>query len=148
MSPPNTAIELVKTRRAGCGSARQASSTARVPSTLTRMPRSKSASAAALTTAARWNTLPVLPSMVRATSARSAMSPVTARTRLSGVLKGAGSTASNSTSSSMGCGLPSRPGSSPSASSRSANWRPMKPAPPVMTTFMPLFLRVVASALL
>src|SRR2546426_8554538 len=54
--PPKLAMELVKTNRGGRGRARHASSTARVPWRLIRIPRSKSASAAALTTAAKWKT--------------------------------------------------------------------------------------------
>ena len=44
-SPPNTAMELVNTNLGGAGRARVSSSSARVASTLTRMPMSKSASA-------------------------------------------------------------------------------------------------------
>ena len=79
MSPPNTATEEENTTRGGLGRARQASSTDIVPSRFTRMPRSKSASAAALTTAARWNTAPTSPAMTLRIRARSATSPVTLR---------------------------------------------------------------------
>ncbi len=57
--PPNTASELVNTNLGGAARRRQRSSSSRVASRLTRIPRSKSASAWPLTTAARWNTLSV-----------------------------------------------------------------------------------------
>ena len=51
--PPNTATVLVKMKRGGVFTRRHASSRLRVPSTLTRMPRSNSASDCPLSTAAR-----------------------------------------------------------------------------------------------
>ncbi len=56
---PNTATELVNTTRGRRPACRQASSSNREPSTLTRIPRSKLASASPLTTAARWNTVSI-----------------------------------------------------------------------------------------
>ena len=54
ISPPKTASELAKTKRGALPVARAASSRARVPSTFTRMLRSKSCSDWPLSTAARW----------------------------------------------------------------------------------------------
>src|SRR5712691_11176173 len=144
--PPKLAIELVKTSRGGRGRARHASRTARVPCRLMRMPRSKSASAAALTTAAKWKTLVVRASMTWVSVAWSVISPVATCRRASVVMAGSGVTVSSTTTVSRDSSSPLGPTSLPRCNRVWARRRPKNPAPPVMTIFITLPLVVTFCA--
>ena len=136
MSPPNTATELAKTRRGAVRSRRQASRSACVPSKFTRMPRSKSASAAPLTTAARWKTNPVSSSIRSARTPGSAMSPATTASRGSSGIAGSGGMASKAITCSIGSASPEGPVTLARASRADTMRRPMNPVPPVTTIFI------------
>src|SRR5215472_7863056 len=133
-SPPKAATELAKTRRGGAAQRRAASSTARTPPRFTRMPRSKSASAAPDTTAARWKIASVSGAIAREANTGSETSPASVSRRAS--FGRPGKAWSASTRRSIRAWVPSAPASVPRASRALASRVPMKPPPPVMTTFM------------
>src|SRR6266480_5827934 len=101
-----------------------------MPPRLTRMPRSKSASAAPETTAARWNTEVVSGAIACAANFGSEMSPARVARRGS-----SGSSAGKAWSTSVRRAIFSA-ASVPRASRAFASLKPMKPPPPVMTIFM------------
>src|SRR6185437_9958701 len=86
--------------------------------------------------AARWKIEPVPGAMMSRMTPGAAMSPVTMWRRLSSGRASCGGALSKSTSSSIRASLPSAPASAPRSRRRMAMRRPMKPVPPVMTTFM------------
>ncbi len=131
--PPKAATELVYTRRGGLAHFRICARSSSVPCRFTRMPRSKSASAAPLTTAARWNTASVSGGQTLAITFASDTSPVTALSRGS-VDAALGNAPSSKVTEARGL-----PPNCPRASSALASLNPRKPPPPVMSIFMRRF---------